>query len=350
MKQRLIYSNVPTYSLVNLQHHAMCFFNLQVQLELILYSHLKKLKEYRTILKEGNGDISCSSENLNSFDPLVLYLHFSTDGGQFYTYKKRNVWPVHGMLLDLPLKIRSRSENMLLMALWDGSTKPDWSSFLDRYLHGSCLNKEIVVCVGYNTEINVVLKLHTAVFDLPAMASVLNHIQFNGEFGCVYCCSPGVSLRIGRGHSRKYGGVEDMISDEQYAKYCKLASETNQSIFGIKGKSCIAEYIQLPSHVLLDSLHLLFENCSKSLILKLINSTSYREKYFVGRYVDSFQNVFDQILLPNIVSKPRTLNDISFWKGRDYMYFLFYFSIPSLYKSLFFKSIDKEYAFHFLVF
>ena len=253
------------------------------------------------------------------------------------------------MLLDLPLNIRSKPENILLIALWDGSSKPDWSSFLDRHFQESCLNKEIPICVG-GTQINIVLKLNTAVFDLPAMASILNHIQFNGKFGCVYCCSPGTSVRIGKGYSRKYGPVEGKLSDEQYEDYTNIAVATNQTIFGIKGKSCISDFIKLPSHVLLDPLHLLFENCTKSLILRLINSSSYREKYFLGRHVESYQKVLDQILLPSVVSKPRKLKDLSFWKGRDFMYFLFYFSVPSFYKSLFYKEIGKEYAFHFFVF
>jgi len=50
---------------------------------------------------------------------------------------------------------------------------------------------------------SVTLKAFTicACFDLPARASVLNTIQYNGEYGCNFCKQPGSTIRTEKGGS-----------------------------------------------------------------------------------------------------------------------------------------------------
>ena len=50
----------------------------------------------------------------------------------------------------------------------------------------------------------VILHLHSVIFDLPALASVLNIKQFNGQFGYAFCEHPGESVVSGRDHARVY--------------------------------------------------------------------------------------------------------------------------------------------------
>ena len=49
--------------------------------------------------------------------------------------------------------------------------------------------------------------------------------------------------------------------------------------------------------------------------------------------------------------KPSSFREIAFWKARDFMMHLFYYSVPSIFTSLFYKCANNhEHAFHFLVF
>lgn len=50
---------------------------------------------------------------------------------------------------------------------------------------------------------SVTLKAFTicACFDLPARASVMNTIQYNGEYGCNFCEQPGSTVKTERGGS-----------------------------------------------------------------------------------------------------------------------------------------------------
>ena len=106
-----------------------------------------------------------------------------------------------------------------------------------------------------------------------------------------------------------------------------------------------------PSCILIDPLHLLFENCSKVLFQRFVDSSFFREKYYLGRHISSYESVCENIKIPSFLTKPRTLKDFSFWKGRDIMNFLFYYSVPTVFTSLYYKPFDNnEHAFHFLTF
>lgn len=45
--------------------------------------------------------------------------------------------------------------------------------------------------------------------DLPALAGVLNTVQFNGYYGCNHCEQPGTTCHTGRGHLHVFPYVED---------------------------------------------------------------------------------------------------------------------------------------------
>lgn len=350
VKRYLYLDTAPTYYRIPTDESIRYVtFDIEWQLQLLLCRYIKEIRQYRDLLRSDNGDILGGYTDVNQ-DVLVLHLHLSTDGGQLYRFKKSTIWPVHCTVLDLPLNLRTKRENIIVLGLWEGRQKPQWSQYLSIYLKNSCLGKPIELHLG-NMSVKILPKVHSAVFDLPAAATVLNHHQFNGKFGCIYCCAAGVVVKTGKGHSRKYGEIYEALSDDQYKEFSELASLNKETIFGIKGKSCLSEYLAIPSHVLLDPLHLLFENCSKSMICKLIDSSSYRESYFLGRHVDSYDKLMETIRYPAFMSRPISLRDLSFWKARDYMHFLFYYSIPTIVMSLYYKPFrHNEYAFHFLSF
>ena len=78
LKRRLFYSTaVSIYDICLNDGFQTCFFDLRTQLELLLLRHLNTLYEYRGALCE-NGDILCSSDELDTRDRLVLHLHLST--------------------------------------------------------------------------------------------------------------------------------------------------------------------------------------------------------------------------------------------------------------------------------
>ncbi|MEL7307574.1 MAG: DUF1258 domain-containing protein [Pseudomonadota bacterium] len=350
IKQKFLGDSCRDYVIQNGVDWTSAALNLKSQMEILLEQHYDTILAYRSELKYGNGDVLSSANDIDDMHPMVLHLHLSTDGGQPFTFAKKNLWPLQAILLDLPFHIRCKKENVLLLALWMGNSKPNWYNFLNTYLRDSIVNKTTSFIFG-NSSIHLKIRISTAVFDLPALASVLNHNQYNGVFGCIYCCAPGSVVRVGKGHSRKYGGICDLRCDESYLRSCEIADQTGESIFGSKGHSCLRDYVNIPSGIVLDSLHLLFENCTKTLLRQLIDLSSFRNSYNLGRHLSHFENVLGQICFPHFMQKPRSLKEMSYWKARDYQNFLFYFSLPTIYVSLFHKPLGgHQYALHFLSF
>lgn len=350
VKRYLYFGDSDPYELKIFPEYSWASFEIRHQVEILMHRYFTTMCNYREKLKSENGDILCSCEDLNSTNPFVLHLHMSTDGGQLYRYRRQTLWPIHSLLLDLPNHIRWRPENIITFGLWLSAEKPKWSHFLSNILVDSIIGKQFSLIIN-GSVVNVLVKIHSAVFDLPALASVINHVQYNGKFGCVFCCSPGIIINVGKGYSRKYGEVIDLLSDETYSSYCEIANNTQETVFGIKGRSCLHGYLKIPSSILIDSLHLLFENCSKSLFQRYMDSSFFRERYYLGRHISSYVSVCDNIKIPSFLTKPRSLKDLSYWKGRDIMNFLFYYSVPTIFRSLYYKQLgDNEHAFHFVTF
>lgn len=349
IKRKLFNDSSRDFEIRNGDNCITATLNLKSQLEILLEQHYQDLLSYRQELRSGNGDVLSSADDLDD-DPIVLHLHFSTEGSQPFRFAKKNLWPLQAILLDLPYHIRSKKDNLLLLALWLGTSKPNWSHFLNDYLRVSILNNVTSLTIR-NSSILFKVRISTAVFDLPALASVLNHNQYNGSFGCIYCCAPGSVVPVGRGHSRKYGGICDLRSDESYFQASDLADQTGESVFGSKGHSCLRDYLSIPSAIVLDSLHLFFENCSKTLLRQLTDASSFRSPYYLGRHVSHFDNILEHTYFPHHIQQPRSLKQMSYWKARDFQNFLFYLSLPTIYVSLFYKPLEgHEYAFHFLSF
>ena len=114
------------------------------------------------------------------------------------------------------------------------------------------------------------------VFDLPAVTSVINHKQYNGEFGCHYCEHPGRTIERKHSSTRIYSHSDtkyNLKTYEMYAKYAGLAEKSKRSVFGIKGVNIFSEisFIKVPDMMLINVLHLFHENCSKKLLICLFS-------------------------------------------------------------------------------
>ena len=106
------------------------------------------------------------------------------------------------------------------------------------------------------------------VFDLPAVASIINHKQYNGEFGCHYCEHPGRTIERKHGSARIYSHSDtkfNLKTSEMYVKDARLAEKSKVSVFGIKVLNIFSEtlFIKVPDMILIDVLHLFYKNCSK---------------------------------------------------------------------------------------
>ena len=143
VKRHLYFGNhFDPFQIESHEDHNIAYFDLSRQIQLILCRHMEDIRRYRNELSGNNGDVLCNFDDKDD-DNLNLHLHFSVDGGQMHSYSKLSMWPVHCTLLDLPLRLRSKRENMIILAIWEGRRKPEWKAFLGQYLSDSIIGKSV---------------------------------------------------------------------------------------------------------------------------------------------------------------------------------------------------------------
>ena len=97
-------------------------------------------------------------------------------------------------------------------------------------------------------------KLLVNVFNLPAKASAANMKQYKGKYGCTYCTDKGVLIARNiviyppsAPHQRQTSLQMDQWVDAAEDKGC--------TVIGVKGKSVLAEDLQLPECLPINYMH-----------------------------------------------------------------------------------------------
>lgn len=312
----------------------MILFDVSKQISIILKTHLTDILEYQSYLKTcDNGDVlyncSCCKSHV---DDTVLNIHLllSIDGANFYSKKNMSHWPIQATVLDLPINMRSRISNCILFAIVQSCGKPFFNSLLlvifQDFLNNS-LHIEIDGCFY-----EVILHLHGATFDLPAQASTINVKQYNGEFGCLFCHHSGDYVPSGKGHARIYLPQNSvLLTNEMYLEYATLADVSKTTVYGIKGKCFLSNFFNIPKDVLIDGMHLLYENVTQKFLSAFRDGKNRSAPFFLGRKSVSkqLQTILSSIGKPSDMSLLPVLSDLTMWKAHHFKHFLLYYTIPS---------------------
>ena len=308
-------------------------FNLHIQLDLILSVYKPMIIQYRQELVSA-GDVISLAPTLAS-DILNLHLLISADGANPYFKKKSSFWPLQATLLDLPNNVRSRIENSLFLVICRCTGKPNWDSLMPSIFKKFRFRQEVNLPSG----LTVIIHPYAAVFDLPAQAHFLNVTQFNGEFGCLFCKHPGRRVESGRGKAQVYPYEPAvLITSIEFSSIALLASKSNsirqvkKPIFGIKGQCSLTDYISVPDNILIDGMHLLYENITSTLLSSFFDPKCRTKPFFLGRRVNThyFKTCLQTISLPHDFSRSPPLTDLKMWKAHDFKNMLAYYSVPLL--------------------
>ena len=116
-------------------------------------------------------------------------------------------------------------------------------------------------------------KLLIALFDLPARASATNCVQFNGNYGCLYCLDKGTHIM----HKQVFLPNEPHIPQlsctiEQHAVE---AEEKRKSIFGVKGTSVLSSTLNLIEGVPIVYMHAILEGISRRILFVCSDSKNH---------------------------------------------------------------------------
>jgi hypothetical protein len=264
----------------------------------------------------GNGDVLCSSDTIkDTSSTLNLHLLISIDGANPYHKKKCSYWPIQAILLDLPNNFRCRWKNtlLLMMCKCNEKSKPTWKNCLKKYLDSLNVGKPIDLDLGNGEVIRIVLHIYAGIFDLPAQASVLNVIQYNGAFGCLFCKHPGIQIRSGS--SRIYPLLPcacELMSDEEFKLLATATELTGSAAYGVKGESVFHYFINIPSNILIDSMHMLYENTGKKFLASFFDSGFHNMPFYLGRrhMCTNIKQSLKEVYVTHDMSKLPSITDL----------------------------------------
>ena len=174
---------------------------------------------------------------LHSFSGSDISLTWNTDGVPLFSSSNYSIWPLQASVNELPIHLRVK--NMLLIGLWFGR-KPCMNTFLKPFVdESSKLENEGFLFSNEDKPRKVVQLIFCG--DAPARALVRNVKQFNGQYGCDWCESPGIAVENGNGPPvRCYPHRTPVVmrTARNQAKYALKASPKNP-VKGVKGVATV---------------------------------------------------------------------------------------------------------------
>ncbi|KAJ1531388.1 hypothetical protein ONE63_000069 [Megalurothrips usitatus] len=119
-------------------------------------------------------------------DPKNISFMWYSDGIQVFKSSSFSIWPLCLVINELPYKKRTHPNNILLVGIWFGTSKPNPNLFLkplrktmsDFERHGHAFK------LHDNSDVLVKGKILCGTCDMQAKCKFLHFKQFNGFYGC----------------------------------------------------------------------------------------------------------------------------------------------------------------------
>ena len=259
--------------------------------------------------------LSCSwAQPLDCFIHGEIQLVCNIDGAKVFRSKSTSIWPVWIQVYNLPPILRSSFSNIVLLSLWHGQSKPDFSELLIK------LTAELDMLINKSVNVpeigRVFFRLRSLVCDMPAKAAMLCMTQFNGYYGCPHCFMRGVS------HQRRmlYPCSASFVLREnrKFVEIGKLSEHKNRALLGIKRKSPLCNILSFPWDAPIDPMHQVFLGTAKILSKSLLGVLK-------GNEVQSMSLLVEKCKVPSeFMHKSKRVSELNFWKASDYKLFFFH--------------------------
>ena len=276
-------------------------------------------------------------KNLKSHCDSFLSLSFNCDGVPVFRSSRYSIWPLLCSVNEIPRE--ERDKHVLLCGLWFGSSKPNMSSFFKPFVEEcNSLAKTGVQWQDPNDDVVKTVRVYPlcAICDAVARPLLQNFKQFNGEYGCGHCLHPGMQLRKGNGTARVYPCLEELPDGRDHnttVEIAEIAKIEEQSIFGIKGPSAIADlpYFDMINGVVPDYMHCVLLGVCRQIATLWFDSKSSTQPWYIGLNTARIDANLMSIKPPSTVSRaPRSVLERKFWKAHEWQNWLLYYSVPVL--------------------
>lgn len=186
------------------------------------------------------------------------------------------MWAIFSCVAELPQIIRRSHENIIFHSLWSGPNL-DFNMFLKEY---NSQKDDIVKNGLFVNGIKIIVDIHGFIADSPARSKALNCKQFNGKYGCIMCLHPTT-----RNSTKIYPLLPNirLRKESTYLKHLKQCLEQDRPVKGIKRETYLNKWLNIPTSILIDYMHLCLIGTFKGMINNLFNTKNRNEPFYLGK-------------------------------------------------------------------
>ncbi|XP_028418505.1 uncharacterized protein LOC114543898 [Dendronephthya gigantea] len=260
-------------------------------------------------------------------DRNALSLSFGCDGVPVFRSSSFSIWPLQGMLNELPPKIRK--QHIFLIGLWFGPSKPNILQFLEPFT-SEMRRLGSVGMKWLRAGVEVCSRVFACICscDSVARCHIQNIHQFNGVNGCSWCYNPGIQIHKGQGHTRVYLQSPEgynLRTQTELRHDATRAFKQQETVNGVKGLSKLMKlpYFDIVRGFPVDNLHCVDLGVSRQLGHLWFDSCNHQEPWYLGRHIAEIDAKLRQIIPPHEVTRiPRSVTQRAYWKGSEWHWWI----------------------------
>ena len=212
------------------------------------------------------------------FDINDIKLILFYDGVSFSKSTSSNAYnAVLLSIANLPLKMRNSHKNIVTCYF----VKPylDINNFLFKHSHELMNLFNEGINLGEIGHLNISLVGFTG--DTPATSEFCMHKGFNGFYGCLKCLIIGFKFE-NKVFIYPFNSKAQVRTEESYRLDSQKSNETSPPVNGINGKCWLGYFLDLPTGIITDYIHLVLEGTLKKTIGMWFNSIHHKSGFYLG--------------------------------------------------------------------
>lgn len=283
--------------------------------------------------------LSSPGQPLSDMFPFNISFTWNTDGIPVFKSSKYSIWPMYLMINELPYHQRKEKSNMIFYGLWFGELKPSINLFCEPLLQSLRTLEMNGIDIIINDKVeNIKAFLICGTADLPAKATALNMVQFNGKYSCSVCLQPGKTEKTGAsGHTHVFPYQQANPTGPNRTRanvqsHFIEALNTGETVFGLKGPSFLSSlrFYDFGVSTSIDYMHCVLLGITKKLMTLWFSVSHASECFSLVQHISFVDNCLKNIKPPHQISRrPRSVSDhLKFWKASEFRSWLFFYSVP----------------------
>lgn len=227
-----------------------------------------------------------------STDKFPLCLTLNTDGVKVLNCGKNNhsLWPIQLIQNYLPPNLRYRTENVIVVGLYFGTSKIDFLSYMQPLVEEMSGLMDGFVLVSNNNPIYFQPFIIYCVVDLPAKSKLQGIVHCTGRNACGYCHHEGVAVK---NPNTKSSTIRYIHKDTE--PNLRTHESTMNAMININKNSCHSNGVQALSCMIgfkyfdlvrgfgLDDLHCCFKGVFEKILDLWYNEKYYKLPYHISK-------------------------------------------------------------------